>query len=220
MFRTTPEAPEAAMSTTITDQIATYRRHAAAQLRMTEHRNRAELAGRNTSRWSERSLQAYSAHGDVLTGITGQLHLTGQSKLAAALVEEAHALSALSWSKMSGKTNVGELTQRVSALRLLVNRLAVTDTGRDVADFRRHAAAVRRLSRRGSDSARSVAALAEHTNACRHYAAKLSTDVAFALATEHNLLSRAARYREIEGTREGMRDELARVRRVVRRAVR
>jgi hypothetical protein len=207
------------MSTTITDQVREFRRHAAAQLRMVEPHNRAQLAG-EAHRWSERSLAAYEAHGDARTSITGALHLTGYAKLAAALNEEAQAKAALSWSKMSGKTNVGELTERLSALRLLVSRLAVTETGRAVADFRRHAAAVRRLRRQGSKSTRSLTALAQHSNACHHYAAKLPTDVAFALQTEHNLLSRADRYRASEGGREGLNRELALVRRVVRRAVR
>lgn len=198
------------MSTTITDQIREYRRHAAAQLRMVEPHNRVQLAGRN-SRWSKRSLDAYSAHGDARTAITGQLHLTGHAKLAAALTEEAHVRAALSWSKMSGKTNVGELTERLTALRALVRQLSVTETGQAVADFRRHAAAIRRLSRSGSDSARAVAALAKHSDACRQLTLSMGSDLAFALASEHNYLSRG---------NEGDRGQLALVRRVIARAAR
>jgi hypothetical protein len=219
MFRTTPEAPEAAMSTTITDQVREFRRHAAAQLRMVEPHNRAQLAG-EAHRWSERSLAAYEAHGDARTNITGALHLTGHAKLAAALNEEAQAKAALSWSKMSGKTNVGELTERAKALRSLVTQLSATPAAHAVADFRRHAAAVRRLTRRASDHPRTQAAIVEHRDACAHLAADMHTDVAFALETEHHLLERADRYRRDPSGVEYLNRQLALVRRVVKRAVR
>lgn len=207
------------MSTTITDQVREHRRHAAAQLAMVEPHNRAQLAGRDDS-WSKRSLDAYSAHGDARSAIVGQLHLLGYGRLAAALTEEAQVRAALSWSKMSGKTNVGELTERLDALRALVRQLAVTETGRAVAEFRRHAAAVRRLTRRASDHPRTQEAIVEHRDAGAHLAADLHTDLAYALETEHHLLERADRYRETEGGREGLNRQLALVRRVIRRAVR
>jgi hypothetical protein len=207
------------MSTTITDQVREYRRHAAAQLAMVEPHNRAQLAGRD-DRWSKRSLDAYSAHGDARTSITGALHLAGHAKLAAALNEEAQVRAALSWSKMSGKTNVGELTERVKALRALVRQLSTTDAAKAVADFRRHAVAVRRLTRRASDNPRTQAALVGHRDACAQLAADMHTDVAYALETEHHLLDRAERYRRDESGRAYLRRQLALVRRVVKQATR
>jgi len=207
------------MPTTITDQIREYRRHAAAQLRMVEPHNRVQLEGRN-ARWSKRSLDAHSAHGDARSRITGELHLTGHRELAAALAEEAQVRAQLSWSKMSGKTNVGELTERLTALRALITGLAVTDTGRAVAEFRRHAAAVRRLTRRASDHPRTSAALAEHRDACAQLAADMHTDLAFALETEHHLLERAERYRRDPSGVEYLNRQLALVRRVIARATR
>jgi len=207
------------MSTTITDQVREYRRHAAAQLAMVEPHNRAQLAGRD-DRWSERSLRAYSARGDARAAITGALHLAGHARLAAALNEEAQVQAQLSWSKMSGKTNVGELIERLDALREIVRQESVTPTGRAAADFRRHAAAVRRLTRRGSDHPRTAAALTEHRDECAQLAADMHTDLAFALETEHHLLERADRYRETEDGREYQRRQLALVRRVVKQATR
>jgi hypothetical protein len=207
------------MPTTIADQVQQYRRHAAAQLRIVEPHNRALLVGKDGS-WSARSLAACSAHGDARTSITGALHLTGYAKLAAALNEEAQVRAALSWSKMSGKTNVGELTERAKALRDLVRQLSVTEAAKAVAEFRRHAAAVRRLTRRASDAPRTLAALAEHRDTCAHLAADMHTDVAFALETEHHLLERADRYRRDPAGVEHLNRKLAQVRRVVRRAVR
>jgi hypothetical protein len=224
MFRTTPEAPEAAMSTTITDQIREYRHHAAAQRRMVTARNRRHLAAGEKSTgeamWTERSLQVTEAHQRARTDISIALQEADQRELASALAAEAQALSQLAWSKLKGKDNVGLLTYTVTVARRTIRQATATPAAKAVADFRRHAAAVRQLRRRGSKSTRSLTALAEHSIACHHYAAGLPTDVAFALATEHNLLSRAARYRASEGGRESLRHELALVRRVVKRAVR
>lgn len=208
------------MSTTIAEQVRTYRQHAAAQRRMVDARNRVHLAG-GEPRWTERSLQINEARQAARSHITTALRDAGLDVLAEALNAEAQVQSQLSGSKMSGKTNVGELTERRSAIRRVIRDelTSATATGRAIAEFRRHAAAVRRLSCNGSDSPRTREAIVEHRDAAAHLAADLPTDLAYALETEHHLLERADRYRQTGG-REGLNRQLALVRRVIRRAAR
>lgn len=207
------------MSTTITDQVREYRRHAAAQRRMVDARNRVHVAG-SEPHWSERSLQASEAHQAARADIDTELRDAGHNVLAEALNAEAQVQSQLAWSKMSGKTNVGELIERRSAIRRIIREESATEAAKAVAEFRRHAAAVRRLTRRASDNPRTQAAIVEHRDAGAQLAADMHTDVAYALETEHHLLERADRYRRDPSGVEYLNRQLALVRRIVRRAVR
>lgn len=206
------------MSATIASQITRYRRHAAAQRRMVTARNRVHLAG-DRPLWTERSLLASEAHQDARSAIDTALRDAGHGELADALNAEAQVRSQLAWSTLSGKDDVATLTGQLSAILKIVRAAVVTPAAGQVSEFRRHAAAVRRLTRRASDSARTREALVEHRDTCANLAADLPTDLAFALESEHHYLERAEGYRA-NGGGDWLRERLAVVRRVIRRAVR
>lgn len=205
------------MSATLTDQIASYRRHAAAQRRMVKPRNIAHLAGREFA-WTARSLDAHEAHTDARLAIERQLAEADQRDLARALSAEANALSQLSWSQLSGKDNTGLITYSLTVARRTIRAATVTPVAEKVTEFRRHAAAVRRLTRRASDSPRTREALVAHRDAGAQIAADLDTGLAFALESEHHYLEHAATYRA-NGGGKWLDDRLAVVRRVIRKAV-
>lgn len=203
------------MSATIADQIATYRRHAAAQRRMVKARNVEHLAGRAFP-WTTRSLDAHEAHTDARLAIERELTEADQRDLARALSAEANALSQLSWSKLSGKNDTGLITYSLGVARRTIRAAVATPAAEKVTEFRRHAAALRRMT---GTSARSVEIAQDHRATCAQIAADLDTDLAFALESEHNYLRRAATYRATGGG-EWLSERLAVVRRVIRRAVR
>lgn len=206
------------MPATTANQITEYRRHAAAQRRMVTARNRVHLAG-DQPVWTERSLLASEAHQEARSAIDTALRDAGHGELADALNAEAQVRSTLAWSTLSGKDDVATLTAQLAGICKIIRAATVTPAAEQVTEFRRHAAAVRRLTRRASDSARTQEALVEHRDACANLAADLDTDLAFALESEHHYLERAASYRA-NGGGEWLGERLAVVRRVIRRAVR
>lgn len=208
---------------TITELITEYRRHATAQRRMVERRNRQHLAAggdvnNDPIPWSERSFLANERHQEARGAIAARLQNAGHWALPDLLADEARLTRMLSWSKMSGKDNVDALARELSKTRRDIRRVTAPHVASQIAEFRRHAAAVRRIT---GDSPRSREALTDHRNVCTQIAEDLKftddTELAFALEAEHHYLLRADTFR-VSGGADWLRDRLAVVRRVIRRA--
>jgi hypothetical protein len=106
----------------LTALIDLYRHHAAAQRRMVSSRNRVVVRSRNTvnPEWSERSLNAFNAHGDMMDAVRTRLGELGYGHLALQLQYEDTAYRRRAWRVISGETVSGNITHAIRTTRRVI----------------------------------------------------------------------------------------------------